>query len=476
MADTVRDRLRKWVRQDPTNRNHVPPSKVDHVQAAAVVDLALRVAELAIQAGAVTSEATSYALTVTAAYGLTADVDCTWTSVTISYHRRGKAEPITGFRGVRKRNTNYTTLARLMRLVDEIAERELDLDQGRDKLDALYEGIRPYRGWVVCLGQAVLGAGVAAILGGRPFEMVLAALANALLFLVQLLLARTNLSVFFIQAIGAAVPTALAVAIMHIRSGVGAGIFYEVSPSLIVASGIVSLLAGVGVVAAARDAMDGNLITATARAFDAILQTSGIVVGVAVTLWTGFKLGVAGYIAPTGGYATPSPLQIVWACLIAIGVGFGFQLGLRAFPYAAVLAAIGFGAYQYSSSWIGNEPGAAALGALVVGFLGQIVSGRARIPLIALVTTGIVAMMPGSSLYRGLYELIQAFDGPMSVQAQISLSQAAMIGLALAAGSTFGAQIAGPLGLPAARLLRISTLRALKRSNRQTTNTEATGS
>ena len=85
-------------------------------------------------------------------------------------------------------------------------------------------------------------------------------------------------------------------------------------------------------------------------------------------------------------------------------------------------------------------------------------------------------MMPGSSLYRGLYELIQTFDGPMSVQAQISLSQAAMIGLALAAGSTFGAQISRPLGLPAAQLFRMSTLRALNRSNRQTTNTEATGS
>ncbi|WP_185975747.1 threonine/serine ThrE exporter family protein [Tessaracoccus rhinocerotis] len=472
---SVRDGLRSWVRQDTPSHTSSEPSQVDHLHAAAVVDLALRVAELAVQAGAVTSEATSFALTVTSAYGLAADVDVTWTSVTISYHRRGRAEPITGFRGVRKRNTNYTTLAQLTHLIDEIGEGGLDLEEAREKLDALYDNIRPYRGWVICLGQAVLGAGVAAILGGRAVEMGFAALANALLFIVQLRLARTQLSVFFIQAVGAAVPTAMAVGIMHMRS-LQEGWFYSVSPSLIVASGIVSLLAGVGVVAAARDAMDGNLITATARAFDAVLQTSGIVVGVSVTLWIGFKLGVAGYIAPTGGYASPSALQIVWACLIAIGVGFGFQLGLRAFPYAAILAALGFGVYQYSFEWIGNAPGAAALGALVVGFLAQIMTGRTRIPLIALVTTGVVAMMPGSSLYRGLYELTSSFSGPISVQAQISLAQAIMIGLALAAGSSFGAQIARPLGLPSARLFRISTLRALNRSNRQTTNTEATGS
>src|SRR5690606_17338191 len=129
------------------NHTSSEPSQVDHLHAAAVVDLALRVAELAVQAGAVTSEATSFALTVTSAYGLAADVDVTWTSVTISYHRRGRAEPITGFRGVRKRNTNYTTLAQLTHLIDEIGEGGLDLEEAREKLDALYDNIRPYRGW-----------------------------------------------------------------------------------------------------------------------------------------------------------------------------------------------------------------------------------------------------------------------------------------------------------------------------------------
>ena len=472
MAAAVRSNVRRWFREEPTRHDQSRPSQVDHLRAAAVVDLALRVAELAIQAGAVTSEATSFALTVTAAYGLSADVDVTWTSVTISYHRRGRAEPITGFRGVRTRRTNYTTIARLMRLLDRIGERELELDEAREQLEALYRDVRPYRGWVICLGQAVTGAGVAAILGGRPLEILLAAIANALLYLVQLLLARTQLSVFFIQAFGAAVPTALAIAIMHLRS-LQQGYFVSVSPSLIVASGIVSLLAGVGVVAAARDAMDGNLITATARSLDAVLQTSGIVVGVLVTLWVGIKIGVEGYIAPTAGYATPSALQILWACMIAIGVGFGFQLSLEAIPWASLLAAVGWVTYQFSLPWIGNWAGAAALGALVVGFLAQIVTGRVRVPQIALITTGVVAMMPGSALYRGLYELIQSFDGPISVQAQVSLGQAVMVGLALAAGSTLGAQLSRPLGLPTARLFRVATLRALQRSNRRTSSTEA---
>lgn len=472
LDQTRQESLRGLFRRSVPDRNPAPPSDVDHKHAAAVVDLALRVAELAIQTGSLTSEATSFALTVTTAYGLTADIDVTWASVTISYHRRGRAEPITGFRAVRTRLTNYTLLSQLLHLIDDIGTGRVELDDAIAKFENLRNDIRPYRSWVVCLGQAALGAGVAAILGGRPMEIFLAAVANAVLFVVQLALARTSLSVFFIQAIGASIPTALAVGVMQVRAS-ETTIFATVSPSLIVASGIVSLLAGVGIVAAARDAMEGNVITAGARAFDAVLQTAGIVVGVIVTLWLGFKMGVEGYIAPTAGYGTSPLLQLVSAVVIAVGVGFGFQLGIRAVPFAALLAAVGFGTYLWSETWIGNWPGAAAMGAAAVGFCAQIVAGRWRIPHVALITTGIVAMMPGSALYRGLYHMIESFDGPISVQAQISLGQAVMIGFALAAGSSLGSQIARPLGLPTAKLFRVSVLRTQRRLNRTTASTES---
>lgn len=448
-------------------------SGVEPQRAAAVVDFALRAAELAIQTGAATSDAIAYALTVTSAYGLTADVDVTFTSVTISYHRLGRAEPITGFRGVRQRLTNYRQLTDLVRLIDDVGTGGLELELARDRLDVIRAHSRPYRGWVVTAGQALTGVGVAAILGGRPGEMALAALANTLMYLLQLWLARTQLSVFFIQAIGASVPTAMAMAIMQVRAS-NLGWFSMVSPSLIVSAGIVTALAGVGVVGAARDAMDGNLITAGARTFDAVMQTAGIIVGVAVTLWAGLALGVQGYIAPTSGYANPSLMQVVWAVLIAVGVAFGFQLQLSALPFIAVLAAGGFATYQYSLPYVGNWPAAAALGAIVVGFFSQFFVGRFRIPSVALVTVGVVSLMPGSALYRGLYELIRNVDEPLSVQAQVSLTNAVMVALGLAAGSTFGAQLSRPIGLPTAKLFRLAEARAMKRSTRSTTSTEAT--
>lgn len=472
MRTRLIDSVRRAVRRPVATRDGSRAAAAEHAQPAAVVDLALRAAALAVQTGAVTSEAIAFALTITSAYGLPAEVDVTWTSVTISYHRRGRAEPITGFRGVRERVTDYTQLTLLLRLIDDIGTGAVPLDDARARFDRLASEAKPYRSWVIALGQALLGAGVAAILGGRPEEMAIAAFANAALFVVQLWLSRTGLSSLFIQAFGAAVPTTIAVIIMQLRA-VGHPWLYWVSPSLVVASGIVSLLAGVGVVAAARDAMDGNLLTATARSFDAVMQTAGIVLGVVITLWVGLWLGVESYIAPTTGWAVPSIWQMLWAGLIAIGAAVGFQLGLRNLPLCGVLAVIGYGVYQGMLPVIGNSPGAAALGAFAVGFLAQVISGRWRIPLIALVTIGVVSMMPGSALYRGLYEAIRSFNEPLSVHAQVSLGQAVLIALALAAGSTLGSQLARPLGLPAARLFRLATLRSLRRSKRSPASTEA---
>ncbi len=479
MATSWRARLSSVFRQPTPGRRRHHPAGVGDVHAAAVVDLALRTAELGVQSGALTSEATAFALTVGAAYGLEMDVDVTWTAITISYHHRGRAEPITGFRSVRQRATDFTMLGDLNQLVDSIARGELSVDEAREQLDGVRYDTRPYRTWVVCLGAAMSGAGVAAILGGRTGEMVLAGMANMLLYLVKIPLLRTQLSVFFIQAIAAAVPTALALAVMQIRSDPTSWLYpmvQTVSPSLIVAAGIVALLAGTGIVSAARDALDGNLLTASARTFDAVIQTGGIVLGVVVALWVGFAVGVEGFIAPTSGWASPSAWQMVWAAMLAVGLGFSFQVGLRAMPIVALLAAFGYAANMYSQPLFGSFVGSIALGAFVVGFTAQLASGRWRVPAIALVTCGTVSMMPGSMLYRGLFETVINLDGPLSVQAQITLTQTVLVGVALAAGSALGAQMARPLALPSNWIRRSAMINSIRRPRRsQTTMVDGKG-
>ncbi|MBD4655482.1 threonine/serine exporter family protein, partial [Xanthomonas citri pv. citri] len=70
------------------------------------------------------------------------------------------------------------------------------------------------------------------------------------------------------------------------------------SPSLIVAAGIVSLLAGGSFVAASQDALDGYVVTSSGRFLEGFVQTGGVILGVITAMWIGLRLGVPGYISP----------------------------------------------------------------------------------------------------------------------------------------------------------------------------------
>ncbi|WP_458933141.1 threonine/serine exporter family protein, partial [Enterococcus faecium] len=66
-----------------------------------------------------------------------------------------------------------------------------------------------------------------------------------------------------------------------------------VRPSVIVASGIVLMLAGLAVVGAAQDAIDGFALTATGRILELTTQTLGVVLGILAGLETVRMLGLA---------------------------------------------------------------------------------------------------------------------------------------------------------------------------------------
>ena len=94
---------------------------------------------------------------------------------------------------------------------------------------------------------------------------LLAAVTTALIERLMRGLDRRGLPLFFQQVAGAAVATGVAVLLVarHV----------EVRSSVVVAAGIVVLLAGLSLVGAAQDAISGFPVTAAARAFEVMTLT-----------------------------------------------------------------------------------------------------------------------------------------------------------------------------------------------------------
>ena len=84
---------------------------------------------------------------------------------------------------------------------------------------------------------------------------------------------------------------------------------------------------------------------------------------------------------------------------------------------------------------------ATAMAAIAVGAVAQLGHARWRMPVVALITAGIIPLLPGLTLYRGLYGLLQDVEDGGRVAAPGMLLTALMVGVALAVGTSLGSQV-----------------------------------
>jgi len=428
--------------------------------ARAVIDLAMRVGETLLSTGASASDVVATVLRLTDAYGLrSVHVDVNFTSIWVSYHRGPDADPMTVMRFVKVRSVDLTRLERLQALVRDIAEEPVEIVMARARFDVLVKAPRPYRRWVVTASLAGLAAAAAALFGGTWLVLVLSFVTTAAGDRVQHWLARRGIAAFFTQAAGGAIPTVVAVALI---ATISAGVpgFQGISPSLVVASGIVVLLSGLSVVGAAQDAIDGYYVTAGARVFEVLVLTLGIVVGIGVILALAQRAGVPMQLTAQAKLTSDTVVQVLAAMVVSGTFAVSAYAGPRAVVYSTLTGGVGWLAYL-GAIGVGMGPAAASsLAALAAGFLSQLLASRLRVPALALSMAGIVPLMPGLAVYSGLFEIVQSAPGAGLTAGLTTLLGAAGIGMGLAAGVSMGTFLARPLSTELDRGHR----RALRRS------------
>ena len=128
------------------------------------------------------------------------------------------------------------------------------------------------------------------------------------------------------------------------------------------------------------------------------------------------------------------------------GIAGSWALASHARPRAIVLAT-GAGALAWTTSWpaggVGAGPAVASgVAAVVLGFCGELLTDRLRIPPQLVAVCGIVPLLPGLAIYEGLFAIVVEGDIEGGLGALVG---AAAIGLALAAGVTLGDYLGRPV-------------------------------
>jgi uncharacterized membrane protein YjjP (DUF1212 family) len=407
---------------------------MDDLTAHAALGLALRIGASMLAVGAPSADVTATVLRVAAAYGLSScQVDITFTSITVSFDRED-AVPLTALRIVRMSRIDYTRLQGITDLARAIGAGDLDVEEAHRRLDRVVSAPVTYRRAVNALAWAGVAGCFGLVLGGGWLEALIAALTTALIEQVMRVLNRRSLPVFFQQVVGAAIATGVAVLLLVWD--------VDVRTSLVVAAGIVVLLAGLSLVSAAQDAISGFPVTAGARAFEVVTLTAGIVVGIAGVL----DLARRAQLPLTVVDTSPSPVAFPVALAASAGIAGFWSLASHARPRAVGLAAIA-GALAWATFWAVSALGAgvalaSGVAAVVIGFSGAVLTRRLRIPPQLVAVCGIVPLLPGLAIYQGLFTIVVDADTDDGLTALVG---ALAVGLALAAGVTLGEYLGRPL-------------------------------
>lgn len=402
----------------------------------------MRIGEQLLAVGASAHEATVAMVNVANTYGLDkVHVDVTFNSVTVSHHWPGE-RPMTMMRVVKNLTPDHAKFQRIQLLLARI-----DAGMGLAEALAGIRGIRRtpfrYRSLVVALARAFVAVGVGITYDGSRTILALTFVAALAASLTQAGLSRVGLPPFFRQVAGAFMITAVAVVV----SALGAADiepFSNVRPAIIVSSGIVVMLAGLALVGAVKDAIDGFSITAGGRILDLILQTVGVVLGIYVGLEAGRLLG---YSIPLPEEALPHGSLahiLVGSFLLAIAVAISNGGDGRLVLISGLVSVSAAAGYNVGIAFDLSVVAASAAGATIGALAGTLISRISFVPSVAVTTVAIIPLVPGAMVFRGLLEVATSDTVDSTMVGIDLLAHAVMIAIALAVGATLGSLIGAP--------------------------------
>ncbi|MPY64660.1 threonine/serine exporter family protein [Streptomyces spongiae] len=430
------DRMRTMLRMPVADRPAPEPVHKEDESGPAiprVLDLTLRIGELLLAGGEGAEDVEAAMFAVCRSYGLDrCEPNVTFTLLSISYQPSLVDDPVTASRTVRRRATDYTRLAAVYRLVDDLSDPEtaFSLEEAYRRLAEIRRNRHPYPGWVLT-GAAGLLAGAASVLvGGDVIVFVAAALGAMLGDRLAWLCAGRGLPEFY-QFITAAMPPA-AIGIALTLTDV------DVNASAVITGGLFALLPGRALVAGVQDGLTGFYITAAARLLEVMYLYVGIVVGVLLVLYFGVQVGAE--LSPDAALAgTQRPY---WQTGAAMLLALTFAVLLQQERSTVLLVTLNggvawvvYGALHYTGEI--SPVASTAVAAGLVGLFGQLLSRYRFASALPYTTAAIGPLLPGSATYFGLL----AFAQNDVNEGVVNLTKAAALAMAIAIGVNLGSEI-----------------------------------
>ncbi|HWM39931.1 MAG TPA: threonine/serine exporter family protein [Streptomyces sp.] len=400
-----------------------------------VLDLTLRIGELLLAGGEGAEDVEAAMFGVAHAYGLDrCEPTVTFTLISITHQPSLVDDPVTLGRTVRRRGTDYTRLAAVFSLVDDITKGDITLEEAYRRLAAIRRNRHPYSKGALTVASGTLSGAASLLVGGDGLVFVLAAIGAMLGDRLAWLCSGRGLPEFYQFTAAAMPPAAMGVAYALVDTQNDT----KLNAAAVITGGLFALIPGRALVAAVHDGLTGFYITAAARLLEVIYLIVGIVGGVLVVLYAGSKLGAQ--LTPDSAQGEIRPVtQLLSAMLLALAFCVLLQQERHTVLLATLNGGVAWLVYGTLHDIVRvNSVPATVTAAGLVGLFGQLMSRYQFASSLPYVTAAIGPLLPGSATYFGLLNVAQGHID----EGILSISRAVALALAIAIGVNLGGELA----------------------------------
>lgn len=433
------DRMRSMVRlplaERPAPERVTRAEEETELAIPRVLDLTLRIGELLLAGGEGAEDVEAAMFGVTHAYGLDrCEATVTFTLISITHQPSLVDPPFSLSRTVRRRGTDYTRLAAVFQLVDDISSGEVTLEEAYGRLATIRRNRHPYTKWQLTFASGLLAAAASTLVGGDWRVFLLAAAGAMLGDRLAWLASGRGLPEFYQFVVAAMAPALMGVVWAAGHTGPGG----RAQAAAIITGGLFALIPGRALVAGVQDGLTGYYLTASARLLEVVYLIVGIVCGVIAVLYLGEVSGVE--LDPDVMLREVRPvIQLAAALLLSLAFCVLLQQEKRTVVLATLNGGIAWLMYGAMHDVGGLSPFAAtAVGAGMVGLFGQLQSRYRFTSSLPYVTAAIGPLLPGSAMYFGLLGFAQ---GEVDTGLEYLL-RAVTLALAIAVGVNLGSEMA----------------------------------
>lgn len=423
-----------------------PVDLTDPAQVTGVMEIAARIGEILLFSGSSNSDTRAQVYLAAASYGLHyCHVDIVMNTITIHTNigTGSNRQPLTVVRSAHKWTINFSKLSAVDRLIRSIHSGLTPPAVAEQALDDIEKLKSPRTIFTELLGWATMGGAFSVMLGGNAFVAIMSFFVAFSIMAVVIWMEIIRIPPFYHNIVGGFMAVVPAAVVYNIASSLGIAF----SPSQVIGMGIIVLVAGLTLVQSLVDGITRAPVTSTARFFEALLSTGAIIGGVGLGIqfsaWIGYPL------PPLASMGAPVYYEVP-LLVLAGGIGSGALAYASHASWPEVLvsgatAAAGMLFYYFVVIPFGaGVVVASGVSAIVVGLAGGLLARRYFIPPLITMIIGYTPMLPGLTLYRGMYAMLNE----QFITGIANLATAIAIAGALAAGVLLGERGARRLRRP----------------------------